>query len=93
MKLPPRCSSTHSPKISAFAPLRPIKQSTKAIYNGQTNALIYSHGFLPFDFLLVFCVVITLFLGLCPAAISILGLRGIEWANLGYEGPRKLCIS
>jgi hypothetical protein len=21
------------------------------------------------------------------------GLRGIEWANLGYEGPRKLCIS
>jgi hypothetical protein len=22
-----------------------------------------------------------------------LGLRGIEWAILGYEGPRKLCIS
>jgi hypothetical protein len=22
-----------------------------------------------------------------------LGLRGIEWANLWYEGPRKLCIS
>jgi hypothetical protein len=21
-----------------------------------------------------------------------LGLRGIEWANLGSEGPRKLCI-
>jgi transposase len=21
------------------------------------------------------------------------GLRGIEWANLGYEGARKLCIS
>ena len=26
-------------------------------------------------------------------ASQILGLRGIEWANLGYEGPRKLCIS
>ncbi len=25
--------------------------------------------------------------------LIILGLRGIEWANLGYEGPRKLCIS
>jgi hypothetical protein len=24
---------------------------------------------------------------------KIKGLRGIEWANLGYEGPRKLCIS
>jgi len=23
----------------------------------------------------------------------ILGLRGIEWANLGNEGARKLCIS
>jgi hypothetical protein len=23
---------------------------------------------------------------------NFLGLRGIEWANLGYEGPRKLCI-
>jgi len=22
----------------------------------------------------------------------ITGLRGIEWANSGYEGPRKLCI-
>jgi hypothetical protein len=22
-----------------------------------------------------------------------LGLRGIEWANLGAEGARKLCIS
>jgi ABC-type uncharacterized transport system substrate-binding protein len=21
------------------------------------------------------------------------GLRGIEWANLGHEGARKLCIS
>jgi hypothetical protein len=25
--------------------------------------------------------------------IKIKGLRGIEWANLGYEGARKLCIS
>jgi hypothetical protein len=25
--------------------------------------------------------------------LLLLGLRGIEWANLGYEGPRKLCIS
>jgi predicted TIM-barrel fold metal-dependent hydrolase len=25
-------------------------------------------------------------------AQKILGLRGIEWANLGSEGPRKLCI-
>ena len=23
----------------------------------------------------------------------IFGLRGIEWATLGYEGARKLCIS
>ena len=23
----------------------------------------------------------------------IMGLRGIEWVNLGYEGARKLCIS
>ena len=28
-----------------------------------------------------------------PKAKYILGLRGIEWAKLGYEGPRKLCIS
>ena len=72
MKLPPRCSSTHSPKVSAFAPLRPIKQRTRAIYNGQTNSPTYSHGFLPFDFLLVFRVVINLFPILFPAAISIL---------------------
>jgi len=26
-------------------------------------------------------------------AKKIRGLRGIEWANLGYEGARKLCIS
>jgi hypothetical protein len=25
-------------------------------------------------------------------SLFFLGLRGIEWANLGYEGPRKLCI-
>ena len=25
--------------------------------------------------------------------IYFLGLRGIEWANLGSEGVRKLCIS
>ena len=25
--------------------------------------------------------------------IEILGLRGIEWAKLGYENARKLCIS
>jgi hypothetical protein len=27
------------------------------------------------------------------ANLIFLGLRGIEWANLGYEGARKLCIS
>ena len=27
------------------------------------------------------------------APLIILGLRGIEWAKLGYEGARKLCIS
>jgi hypothetical protein len=30
--------------------------------------------------------------GAC-ARKTIPGLRGIEWANLGSEGPRKLCIS
>ena len=30
-------------------------------------------------------------LGDAPNEIK--GLRGIEWANLGYEGARKLCIS
>jgi Asp-tRNA(Asn)/Glu-tRNA(Gln) amidotransferase A subunit family amidase len=25
-------------------------------------------------------------------AFFLMGLRGIEWANSGYEGPRKLCI-
>ena len=66
MKLSPRCSSTHSPKFSAFAPPRPIKQRTRAKYNSQTNSRIYSHGFLPFDFRLVFRVVITS----CPRHFS-----------------------
>jgi hypothetical protein len=26
-------------------------------------------------------------------ALFFMGLRGIEWANLGAEGARKLCIS
>jgi hypothetical protein len=27
------------------------------------------------------------------ARLKKMGLRGIEWAKLGYEGARKLCIS
>ena len=50
MKLPPRCSSTHSPKFSAFAPLRPIKQRTRAIYNSQTNCPIRRMAFCPSTF-------------------------------------------
>jgi hypothetical protein len=30
---------------------------------------------------------------LLNASFLFLGLRGIEWANLGAEGARKLCIS
>src|ERR1700723_1995404 len=61
MKLPPRCFSTHSPKVSASAPLTPIKQRTRAIYNSQTNSPTYSHGVFPLDLLLIFRVVINLF--------------------------------
>ena len=50
MELPPRCSRPHSPKFSAFAAPTPIRQSTRAIYNGQTNSPTRRMVFCPSTF-------------------------------------------
>ena len=72
MELPPRCSRRPFAKILGLC----CADANQTEHQGDIrwpNELPYtSHGFLPFDFLLVFRVVINLFPILFPAVISVL---------------------